>query len=142
MKGFSRPARSYFWINLIIAGMIIAIFIYSGFFSPTEDSYPVKCVHQVISGIPCPSCGLSHSFSSLIRGDIDSASGYNSNGPALFLFFIFHLVLRISNLLILRRSKTVSKNLALMDIVLSLVTFILAFWPFIIYNLAIAASMF
>ncbi len=53
----------YITINFILAGVILLIFIYSGFFSPDKDNYPVVCIHERLTGEQCASCGLSHSFS-------------------------------------------------------------------------------
>ncbi len=67
----------YLLINSILAGVIILIFIYSGFFSPVKDNYPVVCIHEKLTGEPCISCGLSHSFSLIIRGKISEAYAWN-----------------------------------------------------------------
>ena len=43
---------------MIFAGVILLIFAYSGIFSPDKDNYPVTCIHEKLTGLPCVSCGL------------------------------------------------------------------------------------
>lgn len=112
--------------------MVIA---YSGFFSPEKDNYPVPCVHEQITGKPCPSCGLSHSFSYIVRGDLESAISWNRYGIRVFLFFLFQLFMRVSNIIVLRFRKPDINRLVLMDVILAIITFILGFSQFISYNL-------
>ena len=127
--------RSYQLINIIIAGVIVLIIIYSGIFSPLENRYPVKCVHEQFTGEPCPSCGLSHSFSYIVRGDLVRANDWNVYGIRVFLFFLFQLFLRGSNFIYLNYNPLNIRYVARVDISLSVITFILGFSQFISYNL-------
>lgn len=130
----SSGPGSYFIINIALAAVIAAIFIYSAIFSPEANNYPVQCVHEMATGKPCPSCGLSHSFSYIVRGDLESAARWNSNGIAVFLFFLLQLVMRISFAVAVRRNPSFASPPQIkLDIVLSTATFILAFYNFIIY---------
>ena len=61
----------YLIINIFFAGVIMLIFAYSGIFSPEKDNYPITCLHEQLTGKPCVSCGLSHSFSLIVRGRIN-----------------------------------------------------------------------
>ncbi len=81
-------------VNILAGSAIILIFAYSAIFSADSGNYPVECVHVAAYGQQCPTCGISHSFSEIIRGNISSAAGYNRNGPLLFGFFFFQLLLR------------------------------------------------
>ncbi|MCK7541036.1 MAG: DUF2752 domain-containing protein [Marinilabiliales bacterium] len=56
----------------------------------------MPCVHQVITGEPCPSCGLSHAFSLIVRGRVDEALQWNSHSMRVFLFFALQLIMRIA----------------------------------------------
>jgi hypothetical protein len=130
----SSGPGSYFVINIVLAAVIAAIFIYSAIFSPEKNNYPVKCVHEIATGKPCPSCGLSHSFSYIVRGDLNSASEWNRNGMAVFLFFLLQLVMRISFAVAVKRNPSFASPAQIkLDIVLSLAAFILAFYKFILY---------
>lgn len=125
---------SYQLVNYIIAGIIVMIIAYSGIFSPVRNNYPVRCVHEQLTGMSCPSCGISHSFSYMIRGDIKQALEWNSYGPRVFLFFLFQLVLRMSNIFFLKRRPGDIRWLVFTDIILSVLSFGLAFSQFAVYN--------
>jgi Protein of unknown function (DUF2752) len=121
----------YLLINSILAGVIILIFIYSGFFSPVKDNYPVVCIHEKLTGEPCISCGLSHSFSLIIRGKISEAYVWNIYGLRVFLFFALQLVMRIVFSVFYLKFPDTHKQLIIYDIGSSIVLFLLCFLPFI-----------
>lgn len=132
--GFSQEKirnEPYILINLILSGIILLIMIYSAVFSPAADNYPVKCIHERISGEPCLSCGLSHSFSMIIRGRLSEANQWNIHGLRLFLFFAGQFFLRLSFSFFFLKYSDTRKQLILSDIAGSAVFFLIAFWPFI-----------
>jgi hypothetical protein len=88
--------RAYLAVNIIFAGVILLIMGYSGFYSPDEEKYPVPCLHETLTGIPCPSCGLSHAFSLIVRGRLDEALRWNTASTGVFLFFALQLAMRIA----------------------------------------------
>jgi hypothetical protein len=124
---------SYKLINYIFAGIIVMIFTYSGIFSPQANNYPVSCIHEQITGLSCPSCGMSHSFSYIIRGDIKEAVDWNIYGPRVFLFFLFQLIMRISILVLLKRKPQLIRTVSLYDISISILSVGLGFWQFAEY---------
>ena len=121
----------YLIINIFFTGVIVLIFAYSGFFSPEKDNYPVTCMHEQLTGEPCISCGLSHSFSLIVRGRIDEAYQWNMYGMQVFLFFAAQLILRIRFSFSYIRNKETQKELIFTDCIGSGVIFLLAFWPYI-----------
>jgi hypothetical protein len=123
----------YLVINLILAGVIMLIMAYSGIFSPVKDNYPLVCIHQKITGEPCVSCGLSHSFSLILRGKIDEAYSWNRYGMRVFIFFAGQFFLRICFSLIYIRNIAIRRQLIKLDIAGSAIIFIITFLPFIIY---------
>lgn len=131
-KGRTGACRA---INFIIAGVIISIFIYSGIFSSTENIYPVKCVHEQLTGMSCPSCGLSRSFSEMVRFNPEGAREFNSYGPKVFYFFVFQLFLRIISTIFLYRNPGSIKTISRADIIVSSIAFLLCFSQFIGYTL-------
>lgn len=68
---------------------------YSAFYSPDTGRYPVGCIHEKLTGEPCPSCGLSHAFSLIVRGRVAEALEWNSTALRVFLFFAVQLAMRI-----------------------------------------------
>src|SRR5450759_5131039 len=121
----------YLFINIFFAGVILLIIAYSGIFSPDKDNYPVVCIHQKLTGQPCFSCGLSHSFSLIVRGRINEAYQWNIYGMRVFLFFISQLFMRIIFLLVYLRYPDIRKQLIIYDCVVSGIIFLISFWPFI-----------
>jgi len=122
--------RPYFILNVILTGVILLIAGYSFFYSPDEEKYPVPCVHEKITGEPCPSCGLSHAFSLIVRGRIDEALQWNSQSLRVFLFFALQMVMRIAlgarTLITIRGLKQVTITDAAVSSAMALV----AFYPF------------
>ncbi len=127
-KLLSEP---YQIINIIFAGVIVLILGYSGIFSPEKDNYPVVCIHEKLTGQPCFSCGLSHSFSLIIRGRIREAYEWNQYGMRVFLFFLSQLLFRLDFFRLSVKRPEYRKQLILYDSIASGVVFLIAFWPFL-----------
>jgi hypothetical protein len=121
----------YLFINIFFAGVILLIFVYSGFFSPEKDNYPVACIHEKLTGEPCISCGLSHSFSLIVRGQIDEAYQWNPYGMRIFLFFAAQLVLRVAFSIFYQKYPETRMQLIIVDCFGSGIIFLIAFWPFV-----------
>jgi hypothetical protein len=122
----------YIIINVFLAVVILLIIVYSGLFSPDKDNYPIICLHEIITGEPCLSCGLSHSFSLLVRGRIEEAYQWNIYGLRIFLFFILQLILRIAYSIFYIRNHDTRNQLIITDCIGSGLIFLISFWPFIV----------
>lgn len=122
----------YLIINIIFAGVILLIFLYSGFFSPDKNNYPVICIHEKITGEPCVSCGLSHSFSLIARGRIEEAYKWNRYGMRIFLFFALQLLMRVVFSFFFLKYPDTRKQLIIVDCIGSGIIFFIAFWPFLV----------
>jgi hypothetical protein len=135
--GSSLPERfrsePYLLINSILTGVVLLVFAYSGFFSPEKDNYPVVCIHEKLTGEPCVSCGLSHSFSLVLRGRISEAYDWNIYGLRVFIFFAAQLLMRIVFSIFYLKFPDTSKQLITYDIIISVVLFLVTFLPFIDY---------
>lgn len=127
----TQSARPYFILNLILAGVILLIMGYSLFYSPDENRYPVPCVHEKLTGEPCPSCGLSHAFSLIVRGRIDEALDWNSYSLQVFIFFAVQLLMRLSLALVALKVIVNLRSIAVTDAVVSAVMTLTAFFPFL-----------
>jgi hypothetical protein len=123
--------ETYLFINIFFAGVILLIFAYSGIFSPEKNNYPVACIHEELTGQPCISCGLSHSFSLIVRGRFEEAYQWNIYGMRIFIFFAAQLILRIAFSVFYLRYADTRKQLIIVDCVGSGIIFLAAFWPFI-----------
>lgn len=122
----------YHILNVVFAGIIILILVYSGIFSPVKNNYPVVCMHEFLSGEPCFSCGLSHSFSLIVRGRVAEAYEWNQYGMRVFLFFISQLIFRLDFLRLSVKRPYNRKQLIIYDSAASGLMFLIAFWPFIV----------
>jgi hypothetical protein len=121
----------YIFVNIFFAGVIVLIIAYSGIFSPDRNNYPVVCIHEKITGKPCFSCGLSHSFSLIVRGRLHEACLWNAYGLRVFLFFASQFLLRISFSAWYLKFPGTRKQLIITDSVGSGILFLLTFWPFL-----------
>ncbi|MDX9903843.1 MAG: DUF2752 domain-containing protein [Bacteroidales bacterium] len=139
----SSSRRAYFAVNAIFAGVILLIMGYSAFYSPDTGQYPVPCIHEKLTGEPCPSCGLSHAFSLIVRGRIAEALEWNSTSLRVFVFFALQLVMRaglgVWTLLAGRGSVqaagpeqvSVLRQVTVTDAVVSSAMALVAFYPFL-----------
>src|SRR5262245_60644058 len=73
---------------LILLVILSAIYLISIFFHPIDGNYFSICGFKNFTGLPCPACGLTHSFCAIAKGDFLRAFSYNLLGPPLFLFSI------------------------------------------------------
>ena len=92
----SRNALRIRWIKLAI---FCAPLLGAYFYSHTSYSSPFFCPFRVVTGIPCPTCGMTRSFMAIAQGDLAKAVSYNLFGPFLFLGFLIatiHLVLEVT----------------------------------------------
>ena len=131
MVRLNHSAKPYFLLNLILAGVILLIMGYSLFYSPDENRYPVPCVHEKLTGEPCPSCGLSHAFSLIVRGRISEAMEWNSYSMRVFIFFAVQMLMRIGLALVALRVNMNLRRIPVTDAAVSTVMTLAAFYPFL-----------
>jgi Protein of unknown function (DUF2752) len=125
--------ESYRKVNFIIAGIIACIMLYSGIFSAEKANHPIGCFYTKLTGVSCPGCGLSRSFSAIIRGEFSKAKQYNANGPNVFFFFLFQFFCRLLINLILRKKNKVPTYLWIGDSVFAAILFLYCFSGFIFW---------
>ena len=121
----------YLILNIFFAGVVILMIAYSGIFSPDQNNYPVVCIHEKITRKQCFSCGLSHSFSLIVRGRIQEAYEWNIYGMRVFLFFISQLIMRVVFSFYYLKFVSTRKQLIIIDSIGSGMIFMMAFWPFL-----------
>ncbi|MEK6289096.1 MAG: DUF2752 domain-containing protein [Acidobacteriota bacterium] len=82
-----EPAREGQSKRLAVFALIglSAVFLASVLFKPSASEYFTICGFKNFTGLPCPGCGLTHSFCALGKGDFANAFGFNLLGPVLFL---------------------------------------------------------
>jgi hypothetical protein len=123
--------KPYFQINLIFAGILMMIFIYSGIFSASRNNYPIPSNYTKLTGRTTVSTGLSRSFSEIMRGRLKKAKEYNPYSIGIFLFFLAQLFLRIFILGLYQKLIKHERTFIITDSILSAFLFVLFFWPFL-----------
>ena len=128
---FAFDREPYLIVNFSLAAIIILIFVYAAVFSPDRNDYPVVCMHEKLTGEQCASCGLSHSFSLIVRGRISEALDWNPYGLKVFLFFALQLAMRVACSASYSRNPGIGKKLIILDVSISSLMFLVAFMPFL-----------
>ncbi|HBH47180.1 MAG TPA: hypothetical protein DDX98_00980 [Bacteroidales bacterium] len=126
-----QQLKQYRIINLVFAGIISLIFIYSGIFSYENANHPVPSFYSLATGEETLSTGLSRSFSAIVRLQFDIAHQFNTHGLRLFLFFFLQFFLRITFFLLASKKSQYLKQVVIIDAIISTLLFIVHFEPFI-----------
>lgn len=102
-----RPPRANWYVRgllLAIAGGLAAVFAAAAWINPySPDGSPrtmathtqlgmPPCNFVVLTGKPCPACGMTTSFALLVRGDVGAALRANWVGALLAAFWAVLLV--------------------------------------------------
>jgi hypothetical protein len=73
----------------IALAALTAVFLVSIFYRPpavgSDGRYFTICAFKNFIGLPCPGCGLAHSFCALGKGHVTEAFRFNLLGPAVYL---------------------------------------------------------
>lgn len=81
-----RPSKG---LALFVLILLSGVFTVSVLFAPPGGDYFTVCGFKNLTGLPCPGCGLTHSFCAIGKGDLAGGIGYNLLGLPLFLLFVF-----------------------------------------------------
>lgn len=82
------PARPSKKLAVFVLLGLSVVFAVSVLFTPPAGEYFTVCGFKNFTGLPCPGCGLTHSFCALAKGDAANALAFNLLGPALFLVLV------------------------------------------------------
>jgi len=126
---------SYRIINIILAGIIGLVFIYSCLFLPEEGNHLIPSFYSDLTGKTSPSLGLSRAFSALVRGQFDLADQFNPHAKNIFAFLCFQFIFRLLSLGIDKMPFLNKRTWISVDILLSILLFTLAFLPLIEFTL-------
>jgi Protein of unknown function (DUF2752) len=81
----TKQQRLKRWAHL---GLCSAPLIGSFFYRYGYHLSFLKCPLRALTGIPCPTCGMTRSFVAISQGNLDAAINYHLFGPAFFLLFL------------------------------------------------------
>ncbi|MEO1131882.1 MAG: DUF2752 domain-containing protein [Cyanobacteria bacterium J06639_1] len=88
----SQFARRVRWGTIAAAALPLSC---ACVFAVTPLRSPFACPILALTGVPCPSCGMTRSVVSLVRGQVGEAIAYHAFGPVVclgLLTIIWHCV--------------------------------------------------
>jgi hypothetical protein len=135
----SVSKKPYIILNIIFIALISSVFLYCLFYNSLEQH--INCIHREFLGIECPSCGLTRSFSSLLHGNIESASASNKYGVWIFLFLLIQISLRLTFMSCAIFNSAGIKSAIRIDWIASTILFMICFSPFIFSTFYIFYAM-
>jgi uncharacterized protein DUF2752 len=74
------------WLDVALAGALLAPLVVARAVSPEAVAHgPIVCWLRALTGVPCPTCGLTRSFVAFAHGGWLEAFRAHPAGPILFL---------------------------------------------------------
>lgn len=89
------------WLGFTVAPLAVAYCRSWGYSVPL-----LTCPIRHLTGIPCPTCGMTRSFIAVAQGDLYQAVTYHLFGPILFIGFSVAAIHIILELLTMKQIKT------------------------------------
>lgn len=85
----SRKSRRFARVVFVALTCLLLVSVFYTA-SPVGDDgrYFTICGLKVFTGLPCPGCGMTHSFCALGKGDVGDAFRFNALGPPLYIVAI------------------------------------------------------
>jgi Protein of unknown function (DUF2752) len=142
-----RPAAAVpvlgIWVRGTLVGIalgLILVFTTAAFLNPyTEDGQArlmgthqlmglPPCTFYQLSGLPCPSCGMTTSFALLVRGDIMNSLRANAVGTMLAVLCLAIVPWSLASALLKRPLFIVSIERAMLKIVIGFLGLMLLRW--------------
>jgi hypothetical protein len=116
-------------LNLVFIIIILLVIAYSIYYGTPGREHPIPSGSELLTGKTSISTGLSRSFSAIVRFRFHEARELNPYGIRIFMFFLLQLLMRVSGFFII--SKVNRKKFIRADIIVSVLLFIILFWPFL-----------
>jgi hypothetical protein len=119
---------------------LVAVFVTAWRIVPyAEDGTPLRmashrqlglppCTFQEVTGVPCPSCGMTTSFALLVRGDVGNSARANWVGTLLAVFCLLVIPWAVVSVFLGRAVFVRSLEKALMLVVMSLLVLMFLRW--------------
>jgi hypothetical protein len=90
------------------------------------------CTFKVVSGLPCPSCGMTTSFSLLIHGDLVNSLRANAVGTLLALLGLAYIPWSLACVVRNRTLFIASMEMALIKILVAFLILMLLRWGLVV----------
>lgn len=91
-------ARSFYMLIAALSAAVIAKILLWSYVLPPSIAHHSGCIFKSVTGVPCPTCGLTRSVSLLLRGDITSSLAVHPLGfPVLaaIVLLLYHIAFDI-----------------------------------------------
>jgi len=139
----AAPPALNAWVRGTMLGVAlgwIAVFAIAIWLNPYRDDGQARtmethrqmglppCTFKVISGLPCPSCGMTTSFSLLMHGDLWHSLQANAVGTLLALVGLAYVPWSLASVVWKRPLFIASMEKALIGLVLGFLVLMLARW--------------
>jgi hypothetical protein len=89
----TTPIRTDGYVTLAAVAALAASFVIT---PHASENGPTICPFRLMTGLPCPGCGLTRSFVSTAHGDFRDAFGFHLFGPLLFVGLIVYCALGVA----------------------------------------------
>src|SRR5215208_3438499 len=83
---WSKQLATIIFVGLTLV-FLVSLLYQPGAADPNGNYFSI-CGFKNFTGLPCPGCGLTHSFCELGKGHFQNALAWNWLGMPLFVFFI------------------------------------------------------
>jgi hypothetical protein len=96
LTSFITESRNSFYLPRLLALALLAgslLLPFLAFDWVTSPNSPVLCPLRAVTGIPCPSCGLTRALAHLERGHLAEALKFHPFSPLLFVLALGLLIL-------------------------------------------------
>lgn len=134
------------WVRGTLTGVALgltAVFAVALWLDPYEEGVPRRmathrqlglppCTFYGLTGVPCPSCGMTTSFALLVRGDVASSLRANAVGTLLALFCLLLIPWCLAAVVTGRTPFVRSMERALTLVVLAFLSLMLLRWAVVI----------
>ncbi|HLN31465.1 MAG TPA: DUF2752 domain-containing protein [Gemmataceae bacterium] len=131
------------WVRRVLVGialMLVAVFATAIWLNPYDASGAPRrmethlqlglppCTFRLMTGVPCPSCGMTTSFALLLHGDIANSLRANAVGTLLAVFCLALIPWSLACVVFKRFFLIVSLDRALTWIVVVFIVLLLTRW--------------
>ena len=90
--------RDFVRARLFVVGGALATFGVARAYAPYVHDGPVLCMLRGLTGLPCPSCGLTRAFCALSQGEVLSALAFNAMALPLAALLLASAVIATAEL--------------------------------------------
>jgi Protein of unknown function (DUF2752) len=80
-----RSRRVAMAVFIALSCVLLVSVFYSASPADSDGQYFTICGFKALTGLPCPGCGLTHSFCAIGKGDLRAGFSFNAIGPPLYL---------------------------------------------------------